>query len=85
MERLIQTASDRRRLFRTGDQNPGHINAIVYAYGRPRQRRLHWVIAGVFLFSMGALSLAAHHAEPESDMPRMEAVSHGPPPLLGGP
>lgn len=75
MERLIIAASDRRRLFRNGEPAPDPINPIVFGYGRPRRRRMHWVIAFVLMFGMGAISLAGQFVTPDTTQPRMETAT----------
>ena len=85
MDSLIHAASDRRRLFKAGDPSPDQINPIVYGYGRPRRRRLHWIIAGVLILSTGAMSLTAHFVDPEESEPRREAVTSEGAEWLSGP
>lgn len=85
MENLINAASDRRRLFRNGDPSPGPINPIVFAYGRPRKRRMHWIIAFVMVAGMGAISVAGHFTQTEDTEPRLEAVTGDAPHWLRGP
>jgi len=85
MENLVNAASDRRRLFRTGEPSPGPINPIVFGYGRPRRRRMHWIIAFVLVAGMGAISLAGQFLEPDNTQPRLEAVTGEARDLLRGP
>lgn len=85
MEHLIHAASDRRRLFSTGHPDPNPVNPIVFGYGRPRKKRIHWVIAFVFVAGMGAISLAGHFMGAENPEPRLEAVTGDTPDWLRGP
>lgn len=85
MEHLIHAASDRRRLFRTGHPVPDPVNPIVFGYGRPRKRRVHWIIAFVLVAGMGAISVAGHFGEADTNEPRLEAVTGDTPDWLRGP
>lgn len=85
MEHLIHAASDRRRLFRTGRPTPDPVNPIVFGFGRPRKRRVHWIIAFVLVAGMGLISLAGHFVEADNIEPRLEAVTSDSPDWLSGP